>query len=52
MFEFHSQICLIQTRLELIEQQLSQILHLLEQQRQQQVTATATTAQPHTLRIV
>jgi hypothetical protein len=46
MFEFHSRLALIQTRLELIEQFLHRILALIESLQQQQQQQ-----QPHTLRI-
>jgi hypothetical protein len=43
MFEFHSRLALMQTRLELIEQLLHRMLGLIEQLQQQQTTANATT---------
>jgi hypothetical protein len=47
MFEFHSRLALMQTRLELIEQLLHRMLGSIEQLQQQQQTQQ----QPHTLRI-
>jgi len=51
MFEFHSRLTLMQTRLEILEQLLHRILGVVEQLQQQQQTQQQQTQQ-HTLHIV